>query len=70
MNKCATCGATANLRDKPTVKDSFYGLQYICDDDGTCWNTYKGWWCDTCQLLHDNDTTMESDNSCQLKATA
>jgi hypothetical protein len=63
-NKCAVCD-NDKVTEHPKVKDSFYGLQYLCDDDERgCWDSYDGWYCDTCQLLHDHDTTMESDNSC------
>jgi hypothetical protein len=58
---CATCRKVV-LRGKPKVLDSYYGLQYICSE--SCWDGYRGWWCDTCALLHDHDTTMESNDSC------
>ena len=64
-NECAVCGSD-KVNEKPKIKDSFHGLQYLCDDDEKgCWDTYEGWYCDTCGLLHDHGTTMESDNSCQ-----
>ena len=65
VNKCVVCDSD-KVTEHPKVKDSFYGLQYLCDDDEKgCWDTYEGWYCDTCLLLHDHETTMESDNSCQ-----
>jgi len=64
INKCAVCD-NDKVTEHPKIKDSFYGLQYLCDDvERGCWDAYEGWYCDTCQLLHDHDTTMESDNSC------
>jgi len=68
INKCAVCDSD-KVTEHPKVKDSFYGLQYLCDDDERgCWDSYEGWYCDTCKLLHDHDTTMESDNSCQRES--
>jgi len=65
IHKCAECGnMTEDMGYK--VQDSFHGLQYLCSQD--CVDTYEGWWCDTCDLLHDHDTTMESDNSCQKES--
>ena len=66
VNKCAVCDSD-KVTEHPKIKDSFYGLQYLCDDDEKgCWDSYEGWYCDTCLLLHDHATTMESDNSCQV----
>jgi len=62
IHKCAECGNVTEDKGYK-VQDSFYGLQYLCSQD--CVDIYEGWWCDTCLLLHDHDTTMESDNSCQ-----
>ena len=65
IHKCAECGnMTEDMGYK--VQDSFHGLQYICSQD--CVDTYEGWWCDTCDLLHDHVTTMESDNSCEKES--
>ena len=65
IHKCAVCDSD-KVNEKPKIKDSFHGLQYLCDDDEKgCWDSYEGWYCDTCKLLHDHDTTMESDNSCR-----
>lgn len=60
-NKCAVCGNDTEA-EFGKVKDSFHGIQFLCEL--ACWDAYDGWYCDTCQLLHDHDTTMESDNSC------
>jgi hypothetical protein len=60
-NKCAVCDSDTEA-EFGKVKDSFYGIQFLCEL--ACWDAYDGWYCDTCQLLHDHDTTMESDNSC------
>ena len=59
--KCANCRRVV-LTGNPRVLDSYHGLQYICSE--ACWDGYRGWWCDTCALLHDFDTTMESSDSC------
>jgi len=59
--RCAVC-RKAVLTGEPKVLDSYYGLQYLCSDE--CWDNYRGWYCDVCQYLHDNDTTMEGYNSC------
>jgi hypothetical protein len=65
IHKCAECSnMTEDMGYK--VQDSFHGLQYLCSQD--CVDTYEGWWCDTCDLLHDHGTTMESDNSCQRES--
>lgn len=60
-NKCAVCDSDTEA-EFGKIKDSFYGIQFLCEL--ACWDAYDGWYCDTCQLLHDHDTTMESDNSC------
>ena len=62
IHKCAECG-DVTLDKGYKAQDSFHGLQYLCSQD--CVDGYEGWWCDTCGLLHDHGTTMESDNSCQ-----
>ena len=67
INKCAVCGK--GTAEKAKVKDSFHGLQYLCDNVvNGCWDSYEGWYCDTCKLLHDHGTTMESDNSCEKES--
>ena len=58
---CAHCNK-AVYRGEPQVLDSYYGLQYLCSTK--CWDSYEGWWCKVCMYLHDNDTTMEGDDSC------
>ena len=61
-NECAVCGSNTDSKFGK-VKDSHYGIQFVCEL--ACWDSYEGWYCDTCKLLHDHGTTMESDNSCQ-----
>ena len=63
--KCAVCGSEINLKEKPSIFDSFYGAQYLCNVG--CWDAYEGWYCDFCLLLHDFDTTSESFASCQKR---
>ena len=65
IHKCAECG-DVTLDKGYKAQDSFYGLQYLCSQD--CVDGYEGWYCDTCKLLHDHGTTMESDNSCRKEA--
>jgi hypothetical protein len=63
--KCAVCGSNTDSKFGK-VKDSHYGIQFVCEL--ACWDSYEGWYCDTCKLLHDHGTTMESDNSCQKES--
>jgi hypothetical protein len=63
---CCVCGDKVGDNFPAKVKDSFYGLQYLCDL--ACWDAYDGWYCDSCLLLHDYDTTMIADNSCKVAA--
>jgi hypothetical protein len=64
--KCCVCGDKVGDNFPAKVKDSFHGLQYLCEL--ACWDAYEGWYCDTCLLLHDHDTTMIGDNSCKVVA--
>jgi hypothetical protein len=65
QKNCAVCSEAVSNETAPSIKDSFYGLQYLCGDN--CWDSFEGYYCDRCQLLHDwdtNKTTLSIDDYC------